>query len=295
MVMKSLTIGISSRSLFSLEKENEIYETKGIAEYVKYQLTHEDDPLPPGTAFPLIKGMLKINETLKTPLVNVIVISRNSPETGLRVFNSIETLELRIERGAFTGGASIIPYLEAFKVDLFLSRNEEDVQAAIDYGIASAIILDPPLNYNPDTDKIRIAFDADAVIFSDESERRFKAEGLDSFQKYEKEHANIPLPEGPFGAFIKTLSRICKELPSESNPFRIAIVTARSNPAHKRVLLTLRSWGVHIDEIFFLGGLPKDDVLKAFNAHIFFDDQKIHTDISSKKVPSARVPYKKIQ
>ncbi len=161
----SLTIGISSRSLFSLEKENEIFETKGIAEYVKYQLTHENEPLPPGTAFPLIKGLLNINRTLGTPMVNVIVISRNSPETGLRVFNSIESLELTIERGVFTGGASILPYLEAFKVDLFLSRNEEDVQAAIDHGIASAIILDPPADYNPDTDKIRIAFDADAVDY----------------------------------------------------------------------------------------------------------------------------------
>ena len=290
-----LTIGISSRSLFSLEHENEIYETKGIAEYVKYQLSHEDDPLPPGTAFPLIKGMLKINETLKTPLVNVIVISRNSPETGLRVFNSIETLELRIERGAFTGGASIIPYLEAFKVDLFLSRNEEDVQSAIDHGIASAIILDPPTDYNPDTDKIRIAFDADAVIFSDESEIRYKTEGLDAFQEYEKTHADLPLPEGPFGSFIKTLSGICRNIPPEQNPFRIAIVTARSTPAHKRVLLTLRSWGVQIDEIFFLGGMPKDRILKSFNAHIFFDDQPIHTDPASKKVPSARVPYKKVE
>lgn len=288
-----LTIGISSRSLFSLEKENEIFETKGIAEYVKYQLTHENEPLPPGTAFPLIKGLLNINRTLGTPMVNVIVISRNSPETGLRVFNSIESLELTIERGVFTGGASILPYLEAFKVDLFLSRNEEDVQAAIDHGIASAIILDPPADYNPDTDKIRIAFDADAVIFSDESEIRYKTEGLEAFQEYEKTHADLPLPEGPFGSFIKTLSGICRNIAPEHNPFRIAIVTARSTPAHKRVLLTLRSWGVQIDEIFFLGGMPKDEILKSFNAHIFFDDQPLHTDPASKKVPSARVPYKK--
>ncbi|OEG00336.1 5'-nucleotidase [Vulcanibacillus modesticaldus] len=287
-----LVIAISSRALFNLENENDIFEKKGIEEYSKYQLEHEDDLLEKGSAFPLVEALLRLNEKFEDPIVEVIIISRNSPETGLRIFNSINAYEIDIKRGAFTGGEQITRYLKAFDVDLFLSKNEEDVQQAIDSGIASALIYEPPDDFDPNKQEIRIAFDADAVIFSEESEKIFKEQGLDAFIENEKKNVNKPLPEGPFSKLLKTLSLIKEKENSNEKLIRIAIVTARNSPAHKRVILTLRAWGVKVDEAFFLGGLPKDQVLKAFNAHIFFDDQDTHVKLASGKVPSARVLYK---
>jgi len=283
-----LVIGVSSRALFSLEKENEIFENQGLDEYAKHQLVHENDLLETGTAYPLIKSLLELNEKFDEPIVEVIVMSRNSPETGLRVFNSIDKYELGIVRAGFTGGEDISKYLSAFSVDLFLSKNEEDVQKSINNGFAAAYIYDVPENYEPDKSQIRIAFDADAVVFSDESEKIYKAHGLDAFLENEKLNAENDLPEGPFAKLIKTLSKI-KEVDPEL--IRIAIVTARNSPAHKRVIYTLRHWGVIVDEAFFLGGVEKRDVLKAFNAHIFFDDQDTHVKPASEVVPSSRVPY----
>lgn len=285
---KKLVIAISSRALFDLEKENEIYEKYGLVEYAKYQLENEENDLVPGTAFPLIKAFLDLNEKFDEPLVEVIVMSRNSPETGLRVFNSIDSNNLKVVRAAFTGGSDTAKYLEAFKVDLFLSKNEEDVQEAINRGFAAAIIYDAPHDYEPDNTQIRIAFDADAVVFSDESEKIYKAQGLEAFLEHEKVNITKDLPEGPFGKLIKTLSKIKDK---NDNYIRIAIVTARNNPAHKRVIYTLRHWGVKVDEAFFLGGVEKKEVLKAFNAHIFFDDQDTHLRPASEVVPSSRVPY----
>ena len=192
--------------------------------------------------------------------------------------------------------ASISPYLGAFKTDLFLSANENDVQEAINANIASGIICDNsnlPINPDDEIPQIRIAFDGDAVIFSDESERIFQAEGLEAFAKHEQKNAQNPLPEGPFAKLLKTLSLIQQQFPKDESPIRTALVTARNAPAHERVIRTLRAWNVRIDEVFFLGGVKKSEVLKAFNANIFFDDQATHTDPASKLVPSARVPYKK--
>ena len=290
-----LVIGVSSRALFDLEEENRIFEEQGLEAYSKYQTEHENDILKPGTAFPLVKALQKLNADGRY-LTEIIIMSKNSSDTSLRIFNSIEHYGLDISRAALVGGASISPYLGAFKTDLFLSANENDVQEAINANIASGIICDHsnlPINPDDEIPQIRIAFDGDAVIFSDESERIFQTEGLEAFARHEQENAQNPLPEGPFAKLLKTLSLIQKQFPKGEAPIRTALVTARNAPAHERVIRTLRAWGVRIDEVFFLGGVKKSEVLKAFNANIFFDDQATHTDPASKLVPSARVPYKK--
>ena len=290
-----LVIGVSSRALFDLEEENRIFEEQGLEAYSKYQTEHENVILKPGTAFPLVKALQKLNADGRY-LTEIIIMSKNSSDTSLRIFNSIEHYGLDISRAALVGGASISPYLGAFKTDLFLSANENDVQEAINANIASGIICDHsnlPINPDDEIPQIRIAFDGDAVIFSDESERIFQAEGLEAFAEHEQKNAQNPLPEGPFAKLLKTLSFIQKQFPKDESPIRTALVTARNAPAHERVIRTLRAWDVRIDEVFFLGGVRKSDVLKAFNANIFFDDQATHTDPASKLVPSARVPYKK--
>ncbi len=284
-----LVVAISSRALFGLEKENVIFETEGLDAYATHQLKYEDETLEMGTAFPLVKALLSLNDKFEEPIVEVIVMSRNSPETGLRVFNSIDTHKLHIVRAAFTGGEDIARYLGAFDVDLFLSKNEEDVQNAINNGFAAALIYNVPEDYKPDETQIRIAFDADAVVFSDESEEIYQSHGLDAFLDHEKKNAKKDLPEGPFGKLLKTLSKIKEK---DQTLIKIAIVTARNSPAHKRVVYTLRNWGVKVDEAFFLGGVRKREVLKAFNAHIFFDDQDVHVKPASEVIPASRVPYK---
>lgn len=290
-----LVIGVSSRALFDLEKENQIFDNQGLEAYSQFQIEHENDILKPGTAFPLVKALQKLNAEEKY-LTEIIVMSKNSADTSLRIFNSLEHYGLNISRAALVGGASISPYLGAFKTDLFLSANEEDVQEAINANIASGIICDHsqlPINPNEDIDQIRIAFDGDAVIFSDESERIYQEHGLKAFAEHEHKNAQNPLPEGPFAKLLKTISILQQKFTDREAPIRTALVTARNAPAHERVIRTLRAWNVRIDEAFFLGGIEKSEVLKAFGANIFFDDQAVHTDPASKMVPSARVPYKK--
>ena len=284
-----LVVAISSRALFDLEHENQIFENNGIEAYTRYQIEHENTVLPKGTAFPLVEALLSLNEKFEEPIVEVIILSSNSPETGLRVFNSISEYGLDIVRAAFTGGEAKHPYLEAFNIDLFLSRNEKEVQDAIDQGVAAALVYDAPRDYHPNQKEIRIAFDADAVVFSDESELIYKQEGLEAFYENENANAENAMNEGPFAKLLKTLSKIKEK---DDSLLKIAIVTARNSPAHKRVILTLRKWGCKIDEMFFLGGIAKDKVLKAFNAHIFFDDQDYHVGPASQLIPSGRVPYK---
>ncbi len=292
-ITASLVIGISARSLFNLEDENTIFEKKGIEAYTKFQLEHEDDLLKPGTAFPLIKALLRLNSLQPQRLVEVIVMSKNSPDTGLRVFNSIRNYDLDITRAAFSSGAALTHYLASFKVDLYLSKSEVNVQACIDAGFAAALIYDPPDNFSPETNQIRIAFDADAVIFSGESEQIYKEQGVAAFIEHEKENAYKPLQEGPFAKLLKTLSYIQSHLKIDPPPIRIAIVTSRNSPAHERVIRTLRAWNVRVDEAFFLGGISKHSMLQAFKAHIFFDDQHLHLDSAARVVPSARVLSKR--
>ena len=289
-----LVIGVSSRALFDLEKGNEIFDKKGIEEYRKFQQGNEDEPLEPGTAFYLIKSLLELNNQANKRIVEVIVMSRNSPETGVRMLNSIKKHELDITRVALSGGEPLSPYIDAFDIDLFLSKDESDVQIVIDSkACAAATIYAPPEKFDSKDSRVKIAFDADAVLFSDESELRYKQEGMDAFHKYESEHENDPLKEGPFAKLLIKLSKIQEHFPTriELSPLRISIVTARNAPSHMRVIRTLRKWGVYVDEAYFLGGLSKDKVLKAFGAHIFFDDQETHLESSSKVVPSGKVPY----
>lgn len=222
-------------------------------------------------------------------------MSHNSPDTSLRVFNSIAHYGLDISRAVLASGASLTPYLEAFHTDLYLSADEKDVQAAIDCGIAAGIICcDEIRSYREEKQisQIRIAFDGDAVLFSDESEQIYREKGLEAFEENERLQADNPLKQGPFAKFLKTISDIQREFSPEQAPIRTALVTSRSAPAHERVIRTLRAWNVRIDEAFFLGGITKRDVLKAFGAHIFFDDQAVHTTPASQVVPAARVPYK---
>ena len=289
---KTLVIGVSSRALFDLEKENDIYENKGLVAYQEYQVEHENVPLERGTAFYLIESLLKLNEQKKDKkLIEVVIMSRNSPDTGLRILNSIKHYGLPITRSAFTSSVSLANYVDAFDVDLFLSKSVTDIQGVIDSGkCAAALIYPPPKDYIPDVKTVRIAFDADAVVFSEESELINKQKGLVEFQKNESKNKNILLEEGPFGRFIKLLSKIQEEI--DRDLIRIAIVTARDYPANIRVIKTLREWGVYVHEAFFLGGVSKDKVLKAFNAHIFFDDQDVHVNPASALVPSSKVPYK---
>lgn len=291
-----LVVGVSSRALFDLTKENDIFEKEGVQAYCEYQREHESEILKPGPGFKLIKALLGLNKLGDDKeRVEVIIMSRNSADTSLRVFNSIEHYGLNISRAVLASGGSLAPYLAAFKTDLFLSAYEDDVQAAINSGIAAGIICnDVDNDYNAEDiiKQIRIAFDGDAVLFTDESEMIYQKEGLEAFEENERRNADKPLPQGPFAKFLKTISDIQKEFKPEESPIRTALVTARSAPAHERVIRTLRAWNVRIDEAFFLGGVSKRDVLEAFGAHIFFDDQAIHTTPASEVVPSARVPYK---
>jgi len=284
-----LVVGISSRALFDLEEENKIYEEMGLEEYCKYQLEHENDILKPGSGFQLIKALLKINSLIPGKRkTEIIIMSRNSSDTSLRIFNSIEHYGFDISRAALVGGTSLSPYLTAFNTDLFLSANESDVQEGINTGIASGIICTHPefiIDPNKEINQIKIAFDGDAVLFSDESERIYQEKGLEEFVAHEKKNAQKPLPEGPFAKLLKTLSFLQKEFSNEAVPIRTALVTARNAPAHERVIRTLREWNVRVDEAFFLGGVEKSEVLKAFGAHIFFDDQLAHINPASRVVP----------
>jgi len=289
-----LVVGVSSRALFNLEAENKLFEEKGIEGYRKYQQENEDVDLESGTAFFLVKSLLELNNKANKRIVEIVVMSKNSPETGVRAMNSLRKHGLEITRMAFSGGEPLAPYMEAFDIDLFLSKDIKDIQTVIDSkNCAAAYIYEPPKDFDPKDSRVKIAFDADAVLFSDESELRYKTEGMEAFHKYEMEHENEPLNEGPFAKLLIKLSKIQDHLPTriELSPLRLAIVTARNAPSHMRVIKTLRKWGVYVDEAYFLGGIDKDKVLKAFGAHIFFDDQEAHLDKASKVVPSGKVPY----
>nr|WP_242521768.1 5'-nucleotidase [Motiliproteus sp. SC1-56] len=293
---RRLVVGISSRALFDLEDENRIFEAHGVDAYRQYQRDHEDEVLAPGAAFPLIRALLRLNDIdPHHPLVEVVIMSRNTADTGLRIFNSISHYQLGITRAAFSGGRSNAAYLDAFSVDLFLSRSARDVQAAVDSGIAAAEIYAPPEDFDPDQDQIRIAFDGDAVLFSDASERIYQQDGLEAFARLESELADVPLDEGPFAKLLKTLSYLQRSFPAGESPVRIALVTARNSPTHARVINTLRAWQVDVDEAFFMGGVSKHEILRAFRAHIFFDDQESHLQPASRVVPSGRVPQRSFQ
>ena len=291
-----LVIAISSRALFNLEEENRIFETEGLETYTRYQLEHEKDIIPKGAAFPLVEAFLRLNGlTQDRRVVEVIIVSRNSPDTSLRIFNAISEYGLDITRAALVGGADVTPYLRSFHTDLFLSAYGPDVKRAVDEGIAAGQILTGVSHSDAETrvDQIRIAFDGDAVLFNAEAERVFQHNGLEAFTRHEQDKAEVPLKKGPFANFLMTLSNIQSHFPDrEEAPIRTALVTSRNARALERPLRTLRDWGVRVDEAFFLGGVSKKEVLASFGAHIFFDDQQVHADPASEVVPSALVPYR---
>ncbi len=288
---KKLVVAVSSRALFNLDESHAIFETQGKEAFCRYQIEHEDEVLEPGYGFVLVKKFLSLNDSSPDdPLVEIILLSQNSADTGLRIFNSIAHYRLNIIRAAFTGGASPYGYITAFGAHLFLSANADDVAKALGAGFAAATILCGP-SMTQHSDQLRIAFDGDSVLFSDESERIYQQRGLDVFTENERNEAKKPLSGGPFKNFLSALHHIQTQFDPESSPIRTALVTARSAPAHERVVRTLRAWNIRIDEALFLGGLDKGAFLKAFGADIFFDDQKSHCESASRHVAAAHVPH----
>jgi 5'-nucleotidase len=291
-----LIVAISSRALFDLEASHRLFEHEGLEAYSSFQREHEDELLAPGIAFPLVRKLLALNNNtpLDAPRVEVILLSRNSSDTGLRIFNSIEHHGLGITRAAFSNGAPPYPYIRPFGADLFLSTHGEDVRNALAAGVAAATILPAAQRQStlhPDN-QLRIAFDGDAVIFSDESERVSRERGLAAFAENERVRARELLSGGPFRGFLSALHRLQTAFPSgDASPIRTALVTARSAPAHKRVILTLREWGVRLDEALFLGGRPKGPFLEAFGADIFFDDSEHNIASARDHVAAGHVPH----
>ncbi len=293
---QKLVVAISSRALFNLEESHRIYEEEGVEAYRQYQIDHENEILEPGDAFRLVKKLLAINAMLDEENgVEVLLLSRNSADTGLRIFNSIKHWDLPITRAAFSGGQDPHRYVSAFGAHLFLSTDLEDVRWALDAGFAAASIVAPRKAHDEldeENFELRIAFDGDAVIFSDESERVFVEGGLEAFTENEVQSVEQPLQGGPFKSFLAALHRLQTQFDRDDCPIRTALVTARSAPAHERVVKTLRSWNIRIDESLFLGGLEKGAFLKAFGADVFFDDQEGHcASANDEQVVAGHVPH----
>jgi len=286
-----LVIGITTRSLFDLEESNSIFEKQGREAYVAHQRERENEAPPPGAAFPLVKRLLALRSPkTEQPLVDIVLFTRNDPEIGVRIFNATKQYGLDIKRGVFTSGQDPYKYLPAFNVALFLSANEESVRGALQAGIAAATIMPAMHQQYDDTDpQLRIAFDGDAVLFSDEAERVYQQEGLAGFTAHEVANADTPLAPGPFKPFLEGLSRIQAEY-SNYAPIRTALITARGALAHKRAITTLRSWNVTIDEAFFLSGLDKRKVIEAYMPHVYFDDQRRYCDGAADIVTTGHVP-----
>ena len=285
-----LVIAISSRALFNLEDSHRVFEEEGLDAYQQYQISKEDQPLEQGDAFLLVQKLLGLNKLLDESPVQVILLSRNSADTGLRVFNSIQHYGLDISRAAFSGGESPYRYISAFNSHLFLSTDGADVRQALESGVAAATILPSEKRVTPN-EKLKIAFDGDAVLFSDDSEKIFKRKGLAAFTENEKRAANEPLSGGPFKPILAALQQIQMAFPPGESPLRTCLVTARAAPAHERVVRTLRAWNIRIDESLFLGGLSKGEFLRAFDADVFFDDQEGHCESARNHVATGHVPH----
>lgn len=292
---QKLVVAISSRALFDLEESHRVFETEGVDAYCRYQIERENELLEPGVAFSLVEKLLRLNALGdQRQRVEVVLLSRNSADTGLRIFNSIQHYGLKITRAAFSGGQSPYRYVAPFNAHLFLSTDPVDVRSALEQGYAAATILPSNVGMNAQQDgddQLRIAFDGDAVLFSDAAERVFKTKGLDAFSNAERAAAAEPLPGGPFKDVLAALHRIQSEFPPEDSPIRTALFTARAAPAHERVIRTLRAWEIRIDEAVFLGGLDKGSFLRTFGADIFFDDQEGHCESTRRHVPTGHVPH----
>lgn len=285
-----LVVAISSRALFDFEEENRVFERDGEAAYIALQFARLDVPAREGVAFPLVKKLLAFN-TPGNQRVEVVILSKNDPVSGLRVFRSAARAGLNLERGVFTRGRTPYHYLEALKANLFLSANENDVIAALNARVPAARVYPESRQAaSRHADEVRIAFDGDAVLFSDEAEQVYQKDGLEAFTRHEAANALQPLPPGPFKPLLEALHRLQTE---KESPVRIrtALVTARSAPAHERAVHTLMSWNISVDEAMFLGGLDKGAFLKAFEPDFYFDDQRGHVDAARAHVAAGHVPF----
>ncbi|HLF66716.1 MAG TPA: 5'-nucleotidase [Gammaproteobacteria bacterium] len=287
---RALVVAISSRALFDLQESHQIYENEGVEAYQAYQIANEHIPLPTGPAFHLVTKLLNLNVGQSEPIVEVILLSRNSADTGLRIFNSIQHYQLNITRAVFTSGQTPYLYVPAFGAHLFLSADPRDVRQALQSGYAAATIISAP-NAAKASAQLRIAFDGDAVLFSDEAERIYQTISLSAFNDNEAQSANLPLSSGPFKPVLAALAHIQSLFPIEDSPIRTALVTARSAPAHERVIRTLRAWNIRLDEALFLGGLNKSEFLRAFAADVFFDDHPLHIQAAKDHVTTGHVPH----
>lgn len=288
-------ITVSARALFDLEESNQVFEKEGIDAFQQYQSDRANEVLQPGPLFSLVKKLLAFNE-IKPPEVRpfeVVLLSRNSTDTSVRVLNSIEHYKLPLIRAVFTGGEPVTNYLEAFGASLFLSSNPKEVARAInEFGIAAATVTGGKSQADQGYEgQIRIAFDGDSVLFSDEAERIYGEGGLEAFQRHEHENAHIPLEPGPFRNVLEAIHLIQQAYPKNKCPVRTALITARSFPAHLRANNTLTSWGVNLDEGMYLGGRNKAPFLKAFKADLFFDDSQANIDQAMDVTVSAHVPW----
>jgi 5'-nucleotidase len=283
-----LVVAISSRALFDFEQENEVFEKGDDHAYMALQLQRLEQPATPGVAFSLVRKLLAFNDA-QAQRVEVVILSRNDPVSGMRVFRSAQHYGLPIQRGSFTRGQPPWRYLKPLHANLFLSTHLSDVRAALDAGVPAAQVYPQSVHASDNhPHEVRIAFDGDAVLFSDEAEQVFQAQGLSAFQQHEKDKAALPLPAGPFKPLLAALHR----LQQEGRPLmriRTALVTARSAPAHERAIRTLMNWNIEVDEAMFLGGLDKGEFLREFEPDFFFDDQTGHIESASRHVPSGHV------
>lgn len=283
-----LVVAIASRALFNFEEENRVFESGDAEGYMRLQLERLDRPATPGIAFSLVKKLLAFNDA-QARRVEVVILSRNDPVSGMRVFRSAKAAAIPLERGVFTQGRSPFGYLRPLHANLFLSANAEDVRAALAAGFPAArVATEAVLAGENHPHEVRIAFDGDAVLFSDEAEQVFQAQGLQAFQDHELSKAAQPLPGGPFKPFLEALHRL-QQVGDAGMRIRTALVTARSAPAHERAIRTLMDWNIHVDEAMFLGGLPKGEFLREFEPDFFFDDQMRHVDHASLHVPAGHV------
>ena len=283
-----LTVAVSSRALFDFEAENRVFEQSNDTAYMKLQLDKLEVPAQAGVAFPLIKKLLAMN-TADKKLCEVVILSRNDPVSGLRVYRSAEAAGLKIPRAVFTRGRSPYQYLEPLQATLFLSANADDVRGALQAGYPAAHVY--PSSFTDATrhpNEIRIAFDGDAVLFSDEAEQVYQAQGLPAFEAHEKALANTPLPPGPFKPLLQALHELQTD-PTQPIKVRTALVTARSAPAHERAIKTLMQWNITVDEAMFLGGLDKGQFLRHFEPDFFFDDQTRHCESGAMAGPTGQV------
>ena len=297
-IEKKLVVGISSSALFDLKNEDKIFEDEGLDAYRKYQVEHKRDILQTGTAFPFIKRFLRINEvyTEQQP-VEVVLLSRNSPETGVRIFNSIREHNLNITRAVFMSGGSAVNYIPAFNISLFLSTNETHVKDAIALGLPAGRILQTEV-HDDETYELRVSFDFDGVIANDDAEKIYKEKGIKEYHKYEEEHSGEELMAGPLADFFTKLAFFQKlETKKEQQDdkyqkiLKTAIITARNAPAHERAINTLNKWGVAVDEMFLLGGIDKSRILKVMKPHLYLDDQMAHLDVEGSNIPLVHIPF----